>query len=428
MATGPVKVAYSRGESTKGFGFGRRLERADPLPPLFLPSDSHSILLGPTGVGKTTSGVIPRLLDHPGPAFVIDVKGELYHTTAKARARMGQEVLVLDPFGILGVPSFALNPLALVAASPDPDNVAWQIVDALCPTESLKDPFWDNNAKMLIVGLVQHLVAREKAGQGTASLSEVSDLIRSGDAYYHMAVLLDKEQDMPAEAYRSIAAVLNMPEITRGGVIATAVAMLRLFGVRQIRAATSEGDIPFSSISEGDPISLYIVMPPATLRPYGSILRLWMDTILTALFQREKIGTQPTLLAIDEAAALGHMPQMETAFALGRGYGMSVMAVFQTVHQMRGLYGEAHRVLLDNAGAVLAYPPANRASAEEIAALVGGISADALMGLGDHDVLVARSGQLPEVAGRYDVRFDPDLRSKASPNPRHCSKKGLESP
>jgi len=428
MTNGLVKIAYSRDESKASFGFTGRAERAEPLCSLFIPSDSHSILLGPTGVGKTTSGVIPRLLDHPGPAFVIDVKGELYHTTSKARARMGSEVLVLDPFGILGVPSFALNPLELVAASPDPDNMAWQIVDALCPTESLKDPFWDNNAKMLIVGLVQHLLACEKAGRGRLSLSAVSDLIRSDDAVYEMARLMDQGQDMPAEARRSIAAVLSMPDLTRGGVIATAVAMLRLFGVRQIRAATSDGDIPFSSIRDGDPISLYIVMPPATLRPYGSILRLWMDTILTALFQREKIGAQPTLLAIDEAAALGRMPQMETAFALGRGYGMSVMAVFQTVHQMRHLYGDAHRTLLDNAGAVLAYPPANWASAQDIAALVGGISADALMGLGEHDLLVAKSGQRPQVASRYDVRFDPDLRAKASPNPRHFAKGGLEAP
>jgi len=332
---------------------------------------------------------------------------------------MGQEILVLDPFGFLGVPSFALNPLAMVIASSDPDNMAWQIIDTVFPTESLKDPFWDNNAKMLIVGLVQHFVAREKAGRGTASLSDVSDLLRSENAIYNMAGLLDMDQDMPAEAHRSIAAILSMPEITRGGVLATAVAMLRLFGVRQIRAATTEGNIRVSSISKGDPISLYIVMQPATLRPYGSILRLWMDTILTALFQREEIGTEPTLLAIDEAATLGRMSQLETAFALGRGYGMSVMAVFQTLHQMRSIYGDAHRILLDNAGAVLAYPPANRASAEEIAALVGGVSPDTLMRLGGHEVLVARSGQPVEIGGRYDVRFDPDLRSKVNPNPRH---------
>lgn len=160
-------------------------------------------------------------------------------------------------------------------------------------------------------------------------------------------------------------------------------------------------------------------MPPATIRPYSSVLRLWIDTILTALFQREIIGAEPTLLAIDEAAALGRMPQLETAFALGRGYGMSVMAVFQTLHQIRSLYGEAHRVLLDNAGAILAYPAANRASAEDIASLVGGISSEALMGLGPSEVLVAKSGRSPEISGRYDVRFDPDLRSKASPNPRY---------
>ena len=87
----------------------------------------------------------------------------------------------------------------------------------LCPDQSHRDPFWDDNAKALIVGLALHVAAREAAGSGIASLSDLSDLLRSDDAVYNMAVLLDKDQYMPAESHRSIFAVLSMPEVTRGG-------------------------------------------------------------------------------------------------------------------------------------------------------------------------------------------------------------------
>ena len=423
-----VRVALSPLDEKAPIGFGEKAQTAKKSTKSeqfeTIPPDAHSIVLGPTGVGKTVGAVMPRLLEHKGPAFVIDVKGELYNTTAKQRRRLGQEVVVLDPFEVTSAKSFALNPLQMVVNAPDPANKAWQVVDALSPQDSLKEPFWDQSAKAFLVGLILHAVEREKNGNGTASLSWVFDLLRSDDVVYTLANLLDESKDMPDEAHRAISTVISLPDVTRGGVIVTAVTMLRLFGVEQIRRATDEGDIPLSSITNGDPMTLYIAVPPFTLKPYGPVLRLWMDTILTALFNRTEIPDEATLLAIDEAAALGRMNQLETAFAMGRGYGISVMAVFQTIHQISNLYDAAHRVLIDNAAATMAFPPANLLAAEEIAALFGSIPAQRILDLGPREVLLARHGRAPLIARRYDIRFHPRLRKLVSPNPRHRSSQG----
>ena len=53
--------------------------------PVYASTDSHELVVGPTGAGKTVSRIIPTLLEWSGPAVALDVKGELYFSTALRR-------------------------------------------------------------------------------------------------------------------------------------------------------------------------------------------------------------------------------------------------------------------------------------------------------------------------------------------------------
>ena len=61
----------------------------------------HTSVFAPAGAGKSTGLVIPFLLRCPDSAVVIDLKGELALATAEARWRMGHEIVVLDPYGVV---------------------------------------------------------------------------------------------------------------------------------------------------------------------------------------------------------------------------------------------------------------------------------------------------------------------------------------
>ena len=62
----------------------------------------HVLICAPTGAGKDLGAVIPNLLDYPGSAFVLDFKGKNYAVTAATRRAAGQDVFLIDPFGITG--------------------------------------------------------------------------------------------------------------------------------------------------------------------------------------------------------------------------------------------------------------------------------------------------------------------------------------
>ena len=67
-----------------------------------LEDDRHMVTIAGSRAGKSSTVLIPNLLRYPGSVVVLDPKGELVRATAATRARMGQRVFVLDPFGEAG--------------------------------------------------------------------------------------------------------------------------------------------------------------------------------------------------------------------------------------------------------------------------------------------------------------------------------------
>ncbi len=243
------------------------------------------------------------------------------------------------------------------------------------------------------------------------SFSDVIDLLTGDDVVYSIARMLDTDAAIPAEAHRGFATFLQMPDVTRGGVLASAQAPLRLLSGRGLRQALSGGDIDLASLTRGDELAIYIAWPPTALRSHGPALRLMLSLFLDAIFRRTAPPSRSTLFIVDEAGTIGPVPQIETAFTLARGYGCRVTAVFQSIHQLEACYGTAGRTVFDNAGTISVLPPSNSRSAQEIAGLLG-VAGERLTALGLDEALVACRGQLPRIVRRPDYLTDPRYRGQ----------------
>ena len=149
-----------------------------PGPLLRYDGPGHVLTVAPTRAGKGVGAVVPNLLDHPGPVLVTDPKGENLAITARWRAEvLGHQVVALDPFGLApaalsdhvvgpgSVQSGGLNPLDLVnAGSPDAPDDAALIAEMLVVEGDSGNPFWADEAKALLSGLVLHVARTEEAG------------------------------------------------------------------------------------------------------------------------------------------------------------------------------------------------------------------------------------------------------------------------
>ena len=100
----------------------------------------------------------------------------------------------------------------------------------------------------------------------------------------------------------------------------------------------------------GDPLTIYLVLPPSKLRSHARLLRLWVATLLRVLMARTVRPEMPTLFLLDEAAQLGTLEDLVTATTLLRGYGVRVWSFWQDLQQMQRLYPSDWQTMVANSG------------------------------------------------------------------------------
>lgn len=328
--------------------------------------DSHAITFAPTGTGKGTGAVIPNLLTYDGSCVVVDVKnGELTRVTARRRRELGQQVVVIDPFGITGVPTGGLNPFSVFDLAGAQIEADAEVLAEICARglSGTKEPFWDNHGGGLLSGVLAHIATLPSE---TRTFSKVFDFLQTDDTVYTLATLLDTvPKTMPRMAYREIAAFLQMPDITRGGVLATTQSYLKNLHNTGVLNVLDQSSFAIQDLVSGKPMTIYIVLPVDRLRSHRSVLKLLLGVILKAIVSRQTPPEHRTLLLIDECAQLGNFPFLETFITLCRSFGCWVWTFWQDLAQLQTHYPTSWKTILNNCGVIQAFGMHNRDLAEQ---------------------------------------------------------------
>lgn len=127
-------------------------------------TDSHSLIIGPTGSKKTRLIAMPtvRIMGSAGESVIIsDPKAEIYARTAEYMKSLHYDISVIN----LRTPDYSKrwNPLNIpyhFYCSGDMDKAcefANDIAQNMIPSINEKDPFWDNSAASLLFGLIMLL-------------------------------------------------------------------------------------------------------------------------------------------------------------------------------------------------------------------------------------------------------------------------------
>ena len=358
--------------------------------------DGHVITVAPTGTGKTAGSVICNALNHPGQLIVIDIKGDVYRATARRRREMGQKVHLLDlRDGEKSTPVDALNPLDLARmCGSDLAAVARSFAaEFIDRTGRERERFWNDWSETLITAGVIWQLSDFPAGNGT--ISGFYDIL-CGDPDYKIATMLDEKAFSHAAARTGFEGYLLLPEReTRPSVLGTVLQHLRFFDSRIVRDATDSTTIDLAALVAGEPMTLYITVPPMRLSAYRPLLRCWLTGLLFLLTQRTRLPEHRTLMLCDEIGNLGRIDAFLTASTLLRGWGLTLWSFWQNIAQLE-IYGDQARTIVDNAGVLQFFGARNRRMAEDFAALVGGIDPDAIMAMRGGEQMLLVDGVLVE--------------------------------
>lgn len=416
----PYRIPLGRQkESCPPMGFQAAVDAGKEKRKLLVaPAEKHLITIAPTGAGKFRSVLAPELLTYPGPVVCIDIKGEAYAVTARRRRELGQRVVRLDPFQVIGPSIDSLNLFDLFRLpNADLETDAQMISSILAGGASLgKDPFWDISAGGLVSGLIVYLAHhRARADQILKSLRE---MIYADDTDYQLAVLLDTCEAMHPMARGEIAAYLTHPEReTRPSVLSTARSYFKAMFSQRVEASLAESTFSLTDIASSEPISVYLVLPPSKLHSHNRLIRLWVTTLMSAITSRRHLPEWPTLFLMDEAAQLGNFSPLVQAITLGRGYGVRVHSFWQDLSQLITCYPTEWRTIINNCGVKQVFGQTDAFMAAGLDELFQ-MSIKSLTKLRRKDQLLLRHRDVVH-ASKLDYLKDRMFTGMFDPNPYH---------
>ncbi|MCV6545680.1 MAG: type IV secretory system conjugative DNA transfer family protein [Cohaesibacter sp.] len=337
---------------------------------IYYNGDRHLGTTAPSRYKKGTSVIIPNLLTYVGSCVVTDPKGENALVTAEhRRAVMGQEVYTIDPWMTAGMKPSCYNPLdALDTADIDMADDAMLLADAMI-VASEKDPFWTDEAKAILHGLIGYVVSDpEEAGR--RHLGRVRDLCLLQDEA--LIALFKNMLESPHHFVRSAGArCLQKEEKLLSNVMATLQSQTHFLDSPRVRDSLIKSDFSFADLKT-KPMTIYLVIPSDKLDSHGRFLRLLIQQSLMINARNIEIQPeQPVLFILDELPALGYLSMVEKAFGLMAGYGIQIWAIAQDLNQMKRIYRDGAETFISNAGVIQYFGSRDKFTADYFSSLCG---------------------------------------------------------
>jgi type IV secretion system protein VirD4 len=336
--------------------------------------DRHLLTIAPTRAGKGVSAIVPNLLTYPGSALVIDPKGENALITAIARHKLGQQIFIVDPWGVVAsrfrLTAARFNPLDwLSSGDPDMTENAMLLADALVVKSEGKDQFWDEEAKALLMGLILH-VATDADERKQRHLGRVRDLLLLDDK--DMEALFRKmyASDNSVASSTGARSLQKDPKLL-SNVLASAQAQTHFLDSARMRENLSASDFRFEDLKAKN-ITVYLVLPADRLNTFGRWLRLLIQQSITVNARNiADTPDHPVLFILDEMPALGHLTMVEQAFGLMAGFGMQLWGIVQDLSQLERIYGKGWQTFISNSGVLQYFGSRDQMSAEYFSKLCG---------------------------------------------------------
>lgn len=394
--------------------------------------DGHLMTIAPTGSGKGRSVIIPNLLHFEGPVIVVDPKGENFKVTARRRREMGQAVYVLDPFRVMVDKSDCLNPLDIFDLSnADVETDAQMIAELLSGDSfSAREPFWDISGRGLYSGLITFIADPDPEGakKYARNLSSIKRILMGDDAVYELAKALDEsatakkggQRGINEVAQLEIASFLQLADVTRTGILATANSYTKAFTSARVSETLDSSSFSLNDIVEGTPITIYIIVPPDKLKSHKALLKLWIGTLLKAISSRRVIPQQRTLFILDECGQLGTFQFLETAITLLRGYGLQTWSFWQDLSQLKKLYEIEWSTMVNNCAVIQIFGTNNFRVASEFADMVG-VAADQVSAVRSSDQILMIGGEKLLRSKRLDYLKNERFKGLWDQNPFYAS-------
>ncbi|WP_460819406.1 type IV secretory system conjugative DNA transfer family protein [Nocardioides korecus] len=305
-----------------------------------------AVAFGPNGSGKTTSLIVPNVLDWNGPVVLTTAKPQDLEPVCSARAASGP-VWVIAPGGAPGHDTTGWSPIEAASNREAADRVAEWMVDSSGMTDDPKARPWNAQARKYLKGLL--LAANASKG----GIAEWTQWVYAGEKARDTVedVLRSAGHNEVAQEY---ATTWQIHEEGKGSVLFTALGLADTYSRPGVRAAIERGGFTVADLLDRNG-TLCIVTPSAEGDRFAPYFTTLVSAVTHEAERRAAARGGPLeprlLLALDEAGNVFRYPRLPHLLTTSRGNGIQLLLIYHDLAQVEHLYGgrDVARTVVSNA-------------------------------------------------------------------------------
>lgn len=331
---GGETVALKTAKDLSGVVFGKQGGKYATMPET---TDGHVLIVGGAGSGKTAAVAIPTLMSWKERVFAIDIKGELYAKTKKARGEA--QIKVFNP---TDTTAYGYDPFYLLKNADDISSAARQLAMSIVPLPAdVKDPFWIKGAQNMLTGF---LIYFQGLGESFSSTMKYIKSIPTKELIEQIVA------DTNDKAKMEIMQFSGMDDKTLSGVYAELSNHITVFATSDDlqRALSGKGAcITPADLESG--YDIYCCIPEHKLDEWKDLLGMMCNQFLKSFERRAEGNTTPILFLIDEFPRLGKIEAISNGLATLRSKKIHISLIVQSKSQLNAIYGkDVAEVIADN--------------------------------------------------------------------------------
>lgn len=324
--------------------------------PVFLPNESHLLVLGPPRSGKTRTLVIPNIIHAPGPVVATSTKSDLIELSSLPRSKRG-ELLVFDPSGRVQLPDNARriywSPIDPQATYSSAITVTRSMVDCATIVGGTSSGYshWNERAASLMAPLIH---AAQIAGY---EMNDVMGWLNRRQCNDPAGILKACGEDL---ALDSLMGVLASEDRERSGIFSTALGLLGSYNFPEIHQQSHLDRLEVDPFLHSND-TLYIVSPAYMQKLLAPVIVGLIDGIKNrsfelSLYSKNDQSRRPVALILDEMANVAPMGSISSILSEGASQKVLLLGALQDLSQARVRWGEAASGFVTLFGSAIVFP------------------------------------------------------------------------
>ena len=321
---------------------------------------THSLIIGKSGIGKSSVNFVPSILRAKSSFIVTDVDGDIFNKTSGYLKTQGFDIQVLNLKDVYS--SEFYNPIAFCKTDSDLKKLAKSIIATSYPDAKRgSQGFWNTGAESIIYVFLRLLHQQPKEVQTFHNLRRLLKNITAADHFV--------STNASDEIFEDYQAFTNTDLKIVSGMTSSALTALDGMGEKDLIHLTSKNTLDLGRLSKNK-ACLYIIIPEVKMMQYRFLTSILYSQIFD-FYQLNK-PSQKINIFMDEFG-IQRIPDFPSTINVVRRYGLSVHMAVQSLKQIHQAYTAEGASVIINGGvsSKIIYPGMSLELARDLSMTMG---------------------------------------------------------